>query len=51
MGYREELNSFFQMISGKSVGISAPETFYSTQAVFCINSSLEKNIPVNVILP
>jgi predicted dehydrogenase/threonine dehydrogenase-like Zn-dependent dehydrogenase len=52
MGYKEELAHFFDVISGKiSPCVSYNEIFFSTQAVFSINSSLEKNSPVAVIVP
>jgi predicted dehydrogenase/threonine dehydrogenase-like Zn-dependent dehydrogenase len=52
MGYKEELAHFVDAIIGKSSPcISYGEIFSSTQAVFSINSSLEKNSPVAVILP
>jgi len=51
MGYREELHHFVDVIRGKvAAQISPEEIFYSTQAVFDINHSLEKGTAINVTL-
>jgi polar amino acid transport system substrate-binding protein len=52
MGYREELQHFADVLSGKSSPCLTPiEVFYSTQTVFSINTSLQKNTPINIVLP
>ncbi len=49
MGYKEELQHFFDIIKGKTVpSITSEETFLSTYTVFKINESLEKGQPVNI---
>jgi len=51
MGYKDELQHFVEVVTGKvSPTMQAEEIFYSTQAVFCINNSLEKGVPMNVDL-
>ena len=50
MGYREELQAFFDIIKGKTETILTPEEiFISTRTVFKINESLKKGHPVNII--
>jgi predicted dehydrogenase/threonine dehydrogenase-like Zn-dependent dehydrogenase len=49
MGYKEELQHFFDIISGKlSPGITPGEMFYSTQAVFSIVTSLSTGRPASI---
>lgn len=49
MGYREELQHFADLVTGKMEPLVAPkEYFYSTAAVFCIDRSLETGMPANV---
>jgi len=49
MGYREELQHFVDVFRGKvAPQVSLEDIFYSTQAVFCINYSLEKGTPIAV---
>ena len=51
MGYKEELQHFSDLVTWKISAVTKPEEiFYSTQAVFCINNSLEKGVPINVSL-
>ena len=51
MGYSAELQHFVDVIRGKvAAQISPEEIFYSTQAVFDINHSLEKGTAINVTL-
>lgn len=51
MGYKEELHHFAEVAMGKiSPVVQAESFFYSTQAVFCINDSIEKGIPIPVVL-
>lgn len=51
MGYKEELQYFANAVRGTLSGdISVGDIFLSTQTVFCINSSLEEGIPVNIKL-
>jgi len=51
MGYKEELQHFVDVVTGKiSAAVKPEEIFYSTQTVFCINNSLEKGVPINVNL-
>lgn len=51
MGYKEELQHFFEAISGKSdIKLTPDEIFISTLAVFMINESLDKAKPVEIVL-
>jgi predicted dehydrogenase/threonine dehydrogenase-like Zn-dependent dehydrogenase len=52
MGYREELQHFCDVITGKvTPQLTAEEVFYSTQTVFSINTSIERNLPISIVLP
>ena len=49
IGYKEELQHFFDVISGKSApGITIDEIFTSTLTVFKINESLATGTPVPI---
>ncbi len=51
MGYREELGHFADVVGGKVTPLVSPEDiFYSTKAVFDINHSLERAMPIDVVL-
>jgi hypothetical protein len=46
------LQHFCDIIKGQqSPNLTPVEIFYSTQTVFSINSSLQKNLPILVVLP
>jgi len=52
MGYRDELQYFADVISGRSSVTVQPRVFFfSTQTVFSINKSLQQNTPISIILP
>ena len=49
MGYKEELQHFFDVISGKSTPeLSTHDIFTSTLSIFKINESLAKGTPVDI---
>jgi len=49
MGYKEELQHFFDVIKNQTLPMITPEEiFLSTQAVFKINKSLEKDQPISI---
>lgn len=51
MGYREELEYFFQYIRGESaVRLTPEEIFFSTAAVLSAHKSLEKSEPAAIVL-
>ncbi len=50
IGYKEELQHFFNVISGKSApALTADDIFNSTLTVFKINESLAKGRPVEIV--
>lgn len=49
MGYKEELQHFFDSIRGKTTPLLTPgESFLSTRAVFSINAALKKGTPIEI---
>ena len=51
LGYGEELKSFAAAVRGAAAGITAEEAFWSTAAVFAVDTALATGLPQVVVVP